>query len=141
MDYLKILTTSNYANWIDAVRVKWLSPAKDGNGAVVSAENAAGAKRLDEMSAAYRAIAPLDSANLVGSLKSVHWLLLHGTLDKAVPASTGDELWELLGKPERIVIKGGHEWVFMTLAGKYNAIADWLNKLAPSKPAGDGTRP
>jgi predicted esterase len=141
VDYLKILTTSNYANWIDAVRVTWLGPTKSPNNNEVVAAATASAKRVDELSAAYRKLAPLDSANLVGSLKSVPWLLLHGSLDKAVPAGTGDELWELLGKPERIVIKGGHEWVFMTLAGKYNAIADWLNKRVPSRPQPVGSRP
>ncbi len=140
VDYLRILTTSNYANMIDAVRVKWTGaaapktppPAND-----PPAVPAPSAKRLDELAALYRAAAPLDSSNLVGALKTVPWLLIHGTSDKAVPASTGEELWELLGKPERIVIKGGHEWVFFSLSGKFDAIADWVNKRASpaDKPA------
>ncbi|MBY0309118.1 MAG: alpha/beta hydrolase [Phycisphaerales bacterium] len=130
VDYLKILTTSNYADWIDAVRVGWFAAAK---GAQAAREGLLPpARRLAELSAVYRAAAPLDSANLVSSLTSVPWLLLHGTLDKAVPADTGDEMWELLGKPERIVIKGGHEWVFLTLSSKHKAIVDWVNnKTAP----------
>lgn len=139
VDYLRILSTSNYANMIDAVRLRWTGDAAPnvapGNAPPVAPKPSA--KRLDELAALYRAAAPLDSVNLVGTLKTIPWLLIHGTTDKAVPASTGEELWELLGKPERIVIKGGHEWVFLTLSGKFDAIADWVNKnaAAPSKPA------
>lgn len=129
VDYLRILTTSNYADWIDAVRVKWFtSPAAGPDAHAANMVPTAPAKRVRELLALYRAAAPLDSANLAGTLKSVPWLLLHGASDKAVPAETGDELWEMLGKPERIIIKGGHEWVFLTLASKFNAITEWVNR-------------
>ena len=143
VDYLRILVTSNYINMIDAVRVRWTTatPVKapaDGSPPPIPTPSP---KRLDELGAIYRAAAPLDSSNLVGMLKSIPWLIIHGSSDKAVPASTGEELWEKLGKPERIVIKGGHEWVFFTLSGRFDAIAEWLNKRATnpapvSAPAG-----
>jgi predicted esterase len=146
VDYLRILTTSNYADWIDAVRVKWLTPASapaaagvDVKAAPTTVSITASAKRLQELSTLYRAAAPLDSANLVGSLKAIPWLLLHGASDKAVPAETGEELWEKLGKPERIVVKGGHEWVFMTLSSKFTAITEWINKHAPQPALPAGT--
>ena len=137
VDYLRILSTSNYANWIDAVRVKWTGapaskPPADG---APPAPVVAPAKRLDELCTLYRAAAPLDSANLVGLVKTVPWLLLHGSSDKAVPAVTGDEMWELLGKPDRITVKGGHELIFLTLGGKFNAIVEWVNKHARPAPA------
>jgi pimeloyl-ACP methyl ester carboxylesterase len=164
VDYLRILSTSNYADWIDAVRIAWVggapmpppagadpapktgSPIAGGTPAAPTvspappAKPAPSAAQLEQMSRLYRAAAPLDSANLAAVVKSIPWLVVHGSSDKAVPAASGDEMWEMLGKPERIVVKGGHEWVFMTLPGKFNAICDWLNArippvLAPAAPA------
>ncbi|MDP1663090.1 MAG: alpha/beta hydrolase [Phycisphaerales bacterium] len=136
VDYLQILATSNYTNWIDAVRLKWtggpaLKPASDGGPPPLPGPSA---QRLEELIKAYRAAAPLDSSKIAPLVKNVPWLLLHGTKDKAVPAATGEELWELLGRPERIVIKGGHEWVFLTLSSRFNAIAAWMNARAPAPP-------
>ncbi len=136
VDYLQILATSNYTNWIDAVRLKWTGgpapkPSADGGPPPLPSPSA---KRLEELINAYRASAPLDSSNIAPRLKNVPWLLLHGTTDKAVPAATGEELWELLGRPERINIKGGHEWVFLTLSGRFNAIAEWINARAQVQP-------
>jgi len=126
VDYLRILSTSNYANWIDAVRVKWTGAAPEG--ARSGEPVAPTAARLEEIARAYRLAAPLDSVNLVPALRSLPWLLLHATADRAVPAATGEEMWELLGRPERINVKGGHELIFLTLGGRHRAIAEWLDK-------------
>ncbi|HYC99978.1 MAG TPA: alpha/beta hydrolase [Phycisphaerales bacterium] len=128
VDYLRILTTSNYVDWINAVRVKWIAPPAANAGGIPAVKPAPSSQRLEELAKLYRAAAPLDSVNLMVLVKGVPWLMLHGTTDKAVPASTGEEMWELLGKPERITIKGGHEWLFMTLSGRFNTITEWIDK-------------
>lgn len=136
VDYLRILSTSNYADWIDAVRITWVGGAPAPSQTASQAPPAKptpSAAQLETMSRLYRADAPLDSSNLAPAVKNVPWLIVHGASDKAVPAATGDEMWELLGKPERIIVKGGHELVFFTLPTKFNAIADWLNKRVPAR--------
>ena len=48
--------------------------------------------------------------------------------DTAVPADTGELLWERLGKGERWVMPVGHELVFAALPVRMVAILDWLEE-------------
>lgn len=199
-DYLRIMATSNYSDWINAAKLVWM-PKVDAQAAIKRAiANKGGEANLmvspmhilddgrpdltravglairppssmsettaryilsgdtdeprptraqvDRLLAAYRTQAPLDSANVAPLLgpagANVPSLLIVGTTDRAVPAATGEELWQLLGKPERWSIAGGHEWLFLTLPGRLPKLADWLDsKLAPTFPRpapGEGQR-
>mgnify|MGYP005725101679 CR=1 FL=1 len=54
--------------------------------------------------------------------------MVHGSTDTAVPADTGELLWERLGKGERWVMPVGHELVFAALPVRMVAILDWLEE-------------
>lgn len=182
-DYLRIMTTSNYSDWINAAKLVWVPtldvpaiqkrsaemdnqpyiltvaasllqpngeadisrriavmvrpPAQMSDAKVRTllagdaTERSPTPAQLNTLFTAYRRRAPLDSANLVPLLgpagANVPSLLIVGTTDRAVPAATGEELWQLLGKPERWSISGGHEWLFLTLPSRLPKLADWLD--------------
>jgi hypothetical protein len=161
-NYLQILLESNYREWIDAVEVLFYEgsppkPTPNADGSVTAskpikadepAKLAADGRnpgfrlvtkgdkadaRRKELLAAYQRAAPLDSANLATSLKDVKSLVIQGTTDRAVPRETGDLLWEKAGKPERILVPGGHEWLFFTLNRQMPRITEFLAQgLDPS---------
>lgn len=166
-DYLQILLESNYREWIDAVEVLFFEgtpatgaplpdgtkpaiepvrpdePPKPGAGdfRLVSKGPAADARRA-ELLTAYRKHAPLDSANLATALAGTKVLMVQGTTDRAVPRATGDLLWEKAGKPERIMVAGGHEWLFFTLNRHLPRMTEFLAQgLDPGgKPRADNQR-
>ncbi len=137
VDYLRIFLTSNYTDWIDALKISWMrfpdpqpAPGQMGESATLRAK--APPERVAELLAAYCAAAPLDSANLTPRLQGIPTLLIHASTDRAVPAATGEEIWQSLGRPERWVVSGGHEWLFFTLGGRTSNIINWLDTaLAP----------
>ncbi|CAN5869907.1 hypothetical protein BH11PLA1_BH11PLA1_15290 [soil metagenome] len=132
-DYLRITLDSNYTEMINAAHVdldRALTPAQREN-----------------FFAAYRAHAPLDTIFTARALKYLPTLMIHGTVDKAVPAARGDEFWTLAGKPERWTFDLGHELLFMTVSYRASKIADWieahtnLGPAAPAPPAPPGAAP
>jgi predicted esterase len=85
---------------------------------------------LDVLSDAYLKASRLDGAHTAALLKHTPALVLHAAKDDIVPAPSGDELYELLGRPERWVYNMGHEMLFLTL-GAYDAkIARWVQTTA-----------
>lgn len=106
--------TSNYAAMIDAIETRWLDgpPTPEDK------------RRLAD---AYLGMAPLDSFHTAAAMRGRKALLIHGTLDKAVPAPLGDALWERLGRPERWEREYGHESLFMALPSDMGPMIDWLN--------------
>jgi pimeloyl-ACP methyl ester carboxylesterase len=180
-DYLRILATSNYTDWIDAAGVIWTPPIhadpffdrllehgetiehvmlasntddprdkppvhglairarrpiSDGELRRIITGSTADvqptAKQRQALFDAYRSHATLDSANLAPRIAHIPTLMIVGTTDRAVPAATAQELWTLLGKPERWQIRGGHEWLFLTLPRRFPEIVNWLDaRLSP----------
>ncbi len=129
-DYLRILMTSNYTDWINALDVSWFrAPGENGEGQVGVPVTQV---RREELWRAYRNSAPLDSANLAPRMAGKRNLLILGATDRAVPIAQGEELWQLLGRPERWTIDGGHEWLFFTLGRRLDEIAEWV--LAGAQP-------
>jgi pimeloyl-ACP methyl ester carboxylesterase len=150
-DYLQILLESNYREWIDAVEVLFFEgappkghagndqqgkplepikadePAKPGSaGFRLVTKGPSADQRRAELLAAYRRLAPLDSANLAPSLAGTSVLMVQATTDRAVPRVTGDLLWEKADKPERIMVSGGHEWLFFTLNRHMDRMTNFL---------------
>jgi alpha-beta hydrolase superfamily lysophospholipase len=120
-DFLRIVLSSNYSPQVGAVRVRWMGdPPTEADGA-----------RLDSL---YLSRAPLDSYHTAARVKRKPILMLHGSADRAVPADTGDVLWERLGRPERWVEPVGHEMLFMGLPSRMGAIADWLDHQVRNTP-------
>jgi len=130
VNYLEILTTSNYSDMIQSLDLLWIQPPELGQDGLLMPRPTQ--ERQAELWRAYLAAAPLDSDNLAPRLAGKPWLLLHGKTDRAVPAVTGERLWNLLRKPERQLIDGGHEWLFLTLTRRLPSIADWLDTQTKS---------
>lgn len=112
-DFLGILMHSNYAAWIGAAQVRF--------------ENGDGAERQRELRDAYLARAPLDSFHTAQFLHDIPTLMIHGTADRAVPAASGDLLWERAGEPERWSRDLGHETLFLRLAMRVGDVVNWIN--------------
>ncbi len=125
-DFAAIAMDSNYAEWIDAVRVSWTGDPADADRA-----------RFTE---AYLAAATLDSYHTALVMRDIPALMLHGISDRAVPAATGDLLWQRLGEPERWTVPAGHEVLFMAyLPTRAAEVLDWMEQA--TVPASSAPRP
>jgi hypothetical protein len=112
-EFLSLTDRSVYKNMIHAIDFAWSRDPTD-------AERRA-------ISEAYLRAAPLDSYHTAAMLRAKRLLMIHGTLDMAVPATNGDLLWDRLGRPERWSIDGGHEQVFMWCSRHLPGIVDWVD--------------
>lgn len=113
-DFFAISDLSNYKYLINAVDFRWLPQAP-------TDQQRAAADAL------YLKDAPLDAYTTAAALKGKPILMIHGDHDGAVPAKTGDLLWERLGKPERWVQTAGHEEVFFKLPKEMDKIMAWID--------------
>jgi pimeloyl-ACP methyl ester carboxylesterase len=107
-----LIERSNYRTLIDAIEFHW---------PVDTAEAAREAARQ-----AYLQAARLDGYNTAQALRGLPVLMIQGTSDLAVPTPLGDCVWERAGRPERWLVEGGHEVLFMQLAERFDRIGDWL---------------
>lgn len=121
-DYWLINSRSNYRRGVDAIRMNWL------RGEPEEAQE----RTLDQL---YLSHAPLDPYHTAKALRGKPILMIHGAVDRAVPAALGDLLWHRLGKPDRWVLQVGHEMLFASVAGQLTEISDWLSKAADGPPA------
>ncbi len=121
-DFWAVAALSNYADWIDAVRVEWIGgpPPR---------------AAIDRFAEAYRAVAPLDNVNTASVASSIQTLMIHGTRDRAVPSDLGDLLWERLGRPERWSAPMGHEMLFFVYLPRRSAdMVAWLDRTTGRGP-------
>lgn len=93
-------------------------------GAAVSAE-------LDSFTEQYLASSRFDPYHTAPMLRAVPTLMVHGSLDRIVPASYGNQLYERLGRPERWSYPLGHALLFWWLPTQATRIADWIEHEAP----------
>ncbi len=110
-----IARRSSYRDWIDAIGFEF-TPIEP---------TAAELARLD---AEFLKFSTLDGYHTAEALADIPTLMVHGSTDTAVPADTGELLWERLGKGERWVMPVGHELVFAALPVRMVAILDWLEE-------------
>ncbi len=128
-DFAAIAMESNYADWINAVRIEWADDA-DGGTALRAVRDPALSDAADRFTKLYLDAAPFDSYHTAPRMADIPILMLHGSTDKAVPAATGDLLWQRLGEPERWAAPVGHEVLFLAyLPAKAPALLDWLDAL------------
>lgn len=126
-DFARIAIESNYADWIDAVRIAWAGEPADAD--------------RERFTRAYLDASPFDGHAVAPRLGAIPKLMLHGQLDRAVPAATGDLLWERLGEPERWSVKLGHETLFLVyLPSRMGDLLDWMEKAARTGEAGEPGR-
>jgi hypothetical protein len=52
--------------------------------------------------------------------------VVQATKDSIVPASTGEELWRLLGRPDRVTYPTGHELLFFLIGSQVEFINSWI---------------
>jgi pimeloyl-ACP methyl ester carboxylesterase len=121
-NFLKIMIESNYKSWIDAILVDF-DPSSDKLG-----QPAPGV--LDTLASLYLEHAKLDAYHSAPLLREnqLPTLVLHAKSDKAVPASSGDLLYERLGRPERWAYPFGHEIIFATLPTQIPKIETWVRE-------------
>lgn len=110
---MAILEDSNYKHMINAAEIRW-SPAPP---------DVDERRRFD---AIFLSLAGLDAYHTAQRLVGKPMLMIHGSLDMAVPAALGDLLWERLGKPDRWVEEAGHEELFVRLPPRMDEIIAWL---------------
>lgn len=121
-DFWAIAALSNYADWIDAMRVEWIGgpPPR---------------AAIDRFAEVYRSVAPLDNVNTAPLVRAIPTLMIHGTRDRAVPSDLGDLLWERLGRPERWSAPMGHEVLFFVYLPRRSAdLIDWLDGATGGPP-------
>ncbi len=119
-DFWLLNSRSNYRRGVDALRYRW----------VRGEPSEMDERRVD---AAYLAAAPLDGYHTAKVLRDKPVLMLHGALDRAVPAVLGDLLWERLGRPERESMQVGHEMLFLSVAEKLTEISAWLTAASEGR--------
>ncbi|MEM9165933.1 MAG: hypothetical protein AAGB48_02790 [Planctomycetota bacterium] len=116
---LRIARESSYADWIDAVRIS-VDPAMPEDTV----------RRLED---AYLQHSTLDGYHVAPSISDRPLLMVHASADRAVPAATGDLLWEKLGRPERWTVPVGHELVFASVMLRAPGIVSWLEKAVEAE--------
>ncbi|GAB5495092.1 MAG: hypothetical protein Phyf2KO_01720 [Phycisphaerales bacterium] len=115
----KIAIESSYRDWIDSIQIYSDIGPPDTNHYP---------SWLFTHKATYLQHSKLDGVHTAESMSHIPILMIHGSSDTAVPASSGDLLWEILGKPERWVMPVGHELLFAAIPLRMVAILDWLEK-------------
>lgn len=123
VDLLRITGDSAYADFINALRVRYVAGAGQTSERVRAAA-----------SALYPSVAPIDTQHTASVLRDKRVLIVHASGDRAVPAESGDRLWELAGRPERWTFGLGHELLFFTLSGRAPEIVAWMNEHLAAAP-------
>lgn len=121
-NFLQIMIESNYKSWIDAILVDF-DPTSEYLGSPDPGV-------VDTLASLYLGHAKLDAYHSAPLLfeQNLPTLVLHAKNDKAVPASSGDLLYERLGKPERWEYPFGHEIIFATLPTQIPKIETWVRE-------------
>jgi hypothetical protein len=122
----RITADSTYTPVVNTLEMDWtFAHTAEGRPVSIFDEEDRGTL-LDETASAYLEAAPLDPLNLTGAFAGRRVVMLHGSADEAVPAASGDELWEALGRPERWVTPLDHAPLFLGLWLWTPKIVDWL---------------
>lgn len=116
---LAIAERSNYADMLDAYRVKWMDGRVGGEGLPTRAQRADACARYPEFSS-------LDGVHTARALHGKEVLVLHATKDEAVPSDLGEAFWIALGRPERWTYPLSHEGIFAVLMLQHGRTAGWL---------------
>ena len=118
-DYLTIAIESNYKDWIDAFVFDFEPDS-------ISTQGNPTPEQLKELSSIYLGESKLDAFHTATEMHDVPVLMLHATADNAVPSSTGELLYQQLGKPERWTYPVGHELIFAALPTQVSRIDKWI---------------
>ncbi|RNC81284.1 MAG: alpha/beta hydrolase [Phycisphaera sp.] len=115
----RIAIESSYRDWIDSIQIY---------SDVGPPDTSHYPRWLFTYEETYFSHSRLDGVHTAQFMTHIPTLMIHGSSDTAVPASSGDLLWEKLGKPERWVMPVGHELLFAAIPLRMVAILDWLEE-------------
>jgi len=132
-NFLNIMIDSNYRDWIDAIIIDF-DPLSDDLGKPDQSQ-------IDSLSSLYLKHSRLDAYDTAPLLEHIPVLVLHASNDRAVPAATGDLLYQRLGKPERWTYPLGHELIFAALPTQIPRIDRWIKQQLPQSAIGAATDP
>jgi len=125
-DFLTIAIESNYKDWIDAIVFDFKPEAEEPR---LYADTGKPTKaQLATLSELYLNDSKLDAYHTATEMSDIPVLMLHASTDQAVPASTGQLLYQQLNKPERWSYPLGHELIFAGLPTQVTRIDRWLSK-------------
>ena len=130
-NFLRIMIESNYRDWIDAILIDF-DPLSDELGRPDPG-------LVENLSDRYLEHTKLDAYQTAPLLREIPTLILHATKDRAVPAATGDLLYDRLGRPERWTYPLGHELIFASLPMQIPRIDTWLKDQLEGSTADDAT--
>ncbi len=82
----------------------------------------------DRLFKRYLELSKLDPYHTARFLRHKPVLFVHAEFDSTVPASCCLELYDRLGRPDRLTSFLGHRLLFLTLPAQTIRIADWLDK-------------
>ena len=119
-NFMRIMIESNYRDWIDAITIDF-DPLSDDLGDPAP-------ELIDTLCDRYLERSKLDAYHTAPLMANTPVLILHANNDKAVPAETGQLLYERLGRPERWTYPLGHELIFAGLPLQVPKIDRWLTE-------------
>ena len=119
-NFLEIALDSNYKEWIDAITFDF-DPDPNKAGKIEG-------RNRENLMSDYLKFSKLDAYYTATEMSDIPVLVLHASLDKAVPARTGELLYKQLGQPERWSYPLGHELIFAGLPTQVARIDRWLTK-------------
>jgi predicted esterase len=125
-DFLSIAIESNYRTWIDASVFDFKAGTQE-----VRLNTDLGKptkEQLATLSSVYLEHSKLDAYQTASEMGGIPVLMLHASLDQAVPASSGQLLYERLGEPDRWSYPLGHELIFAGLPTQVTRIDRWITK-------------
>ena len=125
-DFLSIAIESNYKKWIDASVFDFKADSQE---ARLNTDLGKPTKeQLATLSSVYLEHSKLDAYHTATELGDIPVLMLHASLDQAVPASSGELLYQQLGEPDRWTYPLGHELIFAGLPTQVARIDRWITK-------------
>lgn len=87
-------------------------------------------RTLLELPPKYRRATRLDGYNIGPLIRRIPTLMLQASFDAVIPGSTGDLLYERLGRPERWSYPLGHFGLFWWLPNEAKEMADWIEQAS-----------
>ncbi len=120
-DSYTIANESSYADWIDSIRILFVRGRRD-------VDELRNVDFNESYAENYLNHSTLDGVHTASAMQDIPVLMIHGSRDTAVPAATGDLLWERLGQPERWVMPVGHELLFGAMPLRMVGVLDWLER-------------
>lgn len=84
-------------------------------------------EQRDQFISAWLNTCTVDPFHTAAAIPADRVLVIQASMDRIVPTSTGNRLWERLGRPERWTFHGGHTLLFWRLKSYASDIGAWID--------------